>query len=94
VPVFVGFDALDVGEIQAFVVQGDVRAVFGVLFRSLTEPLAEDLRSETVRHFALDFVDLAVFHGFTLSPGARETGDPSRVDDRLANFGACRVISC
>ena len=61
-PVFVGLDALDVGEVQTFVVQRDVRAVLGILVGRLTEPLAEHLRSHTVGYLALDLFGLGLVH--------------------------------
>ena len=74
--VFVGFHALDVGEVEPFVVQRHVRAVFGILLRRLPEPLAKDLGTHPVRYLALhvfgDVFGLGLVHGLTLSSAAHE----------------------
>ena len=59
-PAVLGFHALDVGEVEAFVVQCDVRTVLWILSSRLSQLLAEDLRTYvgyfTLRRFGLGLV--------------------------------------
>ena len=77
-PVVVGFDALDVGEVEPLVVEGHVGAVLGVLGRRVAEPLPEHLGTHAVGHLALGIVGVLGFVHVRrmLTPGQGER-DPA-----------------
>ena len=88
--VFVGFHALDVGEVQALVVQRDVCTVFGILLRCLPQPLAKDLGSYPVWDLALHVFSLGFVHKLKLSSGAHvpRHGHPGVLGELVAPDGS------